>query len=482
MRSGGTVAVAVFVVFLFSSFLNGAISDPNAPAVTIRCPVEDLSVGDEIPIVVTITNRYPYLYELDGGASYELMVTDANGKTLPNLRPDLGRGYVGRVARLSSGDSFDKALTLNRWGRITEPGTYLVTGIFEHRLKSPSIRIVVKGRSGAEMGRYIQSLAQELDALPPSDNRRAKLVERLAYTGDKRIVPTMLDVMYKSESSNESPWVSLAFESYLPKNTEIRDTVVATAKSRGLADGMRTVLGQVGCGEKDFAEIIRSSLASTDPNVVLSAVLAAQEHPADEHMPRLIAIALDPNKIGPNRPSWMAPGAIMNHAAGALANNRTDDGVAALKILLANPDSEIQRRVAGAIRYAYTRHPIFPEQVDEAYTATLVRAVGEPDSWERWPDLPVEILRTRTIDGAKAIDALAADPNADVPELHTDAGVRAIRDLLRNPKMADSTRQWIAHIYHQPGRPLRAEDFSSEFRENPEVRKKETLQRLSRRY
>ena len=43
-------------------------------------------------------------------------------------------------------------------------------------------------------------------------------------------------------------------------------------------------------------------------------------------------------------------------------------------------------------------------------------------------------------------------------------------------------RRWIARIYHQPGRPLKADDFPGEFREKPEARKKAILQSLSARY
>jgi hypothetical protein len=84
----------------------------------------------------------------------------------------------------------------------------------------------------------------------------------------------------------------------------------------------------------------------------LPAVRAAEGHPSDEHMPRLIAIALDPNKIGPNRPWWMPNSVITAEAARAVAINRTDEGVAALKRLLDSPDVEIRRDVSTAIRGA----------------------------------------------------------------------------------------------------------------------------------
>jgi hypothetical protein len=122
--------------------------------------------------------------------------------------------------------------------------------------------------------------------------------------------------------------------------------------------------------------------------------------------------------------------------------------------------------------------------VDEKYTAILAGTISDPNYWMRWPQLPGEILRTRTAEGAKAILALAVDPNADLPQVHADAGVRAIRDLLKspNPGMRADIQFWITQVYNQPGRPLRADDFPSTFREDPLVRKQANLKRLSTRY
>jgi hypothetical protein len=67
-------------------------------------------------------------------------------------------------------------------------------------------------------------------------------------------------------------------------------------------------------------------------------------------MPRLIAIA---ETIG-------EPARIQ--AVQAIANNRTDKGVAALKRLLDDPDPELHRHIVEAIRAAYAR-PRAPESL-----------------------------------------------------------------------------------------------------------------------
>jgi hypothetical protein len=493
MSSDGSVAIAALIVSLASSCIGSVAPSPYDLTLTIHCATEDIHVGDEIPIVFTITNRDQRVFEIDdrsgdrGGRmpEYELTATDDSGSLVPDPRkdypPTIGGGLSGGRILLSPSGSFDKTIPLNLWSHITRPGTYVVAGIYRRSVRSMPIKIAVKGRSDAEMGRYVQRLVQELNSLPQPtaasiDDRRERLVERLAYTCDKRVVPTMLDVMYKDWGNNEVFWAVMAFTCYLPLDPEIREAVVRAAKSRGLGGDMQAVLEQLGCGEEDFTQIIRLSLASSDPAVVSEAVIAAQEHPSDEYMPRLIAIATDPNKAGLGRYSWIARA----RAIPALADNRTDEGVAALKALLNHPDAAVRRDANEAIRYAYRRHPIYPERIDQEYTATLVKAASDRNP-RTWTIALSEILRTRTVEGLKAIKTPVADPNADIPQVRTDAGVQAVRDLLgaSEPDVRSETRNWIAGVYREfPGRPLSLHDFPDELRENPEARKKAILQRL----
>ena len=324
MRLNRLCAVVTLTVLPAWSCWGGTAATPYDLSLTIRCPTEDVRVGGEIPIIFTITNRDERVYEMSDPSydrsgrmpEYELAATDANGVRVPDPRrdypPTIGGGLGGGRVALSSGRSFDKTIALNLWSRITRPGTYIVTGIYGHSLRSSPIRIVVKERSNTEMGQYIQSLAQELDSLPQPqvssrENQRERLAEKLAYTCDGRVVPTMLDVMYRDRGDNGVFWAVMAFVCYLPRDAEITRTVVQAAKSRGLASGMQEVLEQLGCGEQDFTQIIRLSLASQNPSTVAEAVIAAQEHPSDEYMPKLIAIMIDPNKAGLGRESLDCP-------------------------------------------------------------------------------------------------------------------------------------------------------------------------------
>jgi HEAT repeat protein len=270
-----------------------------------------------------------------------------------------------------------------------------------------------------------------------------------------------------------------AFLCYLPRDREIREKLVEAAKNRGLAAGMQPALEAFDCSESEFKEIIAVSLMSDDIDIVGWAAIAAQEHPDDEHMPKLIAIATDPNRPRPDRPSYP----IQRHRAIiAIAHNRTDEGVQALKALLDDPDESIRGTASDAIRHAYRRHRIYPEPADREYTAQLVPIAMDCND-PRQTSMIVEIARTRTEEGVKAIKTLLEDPNKNVPLAEADQGVKAIRDLLRNPNkgVRDMTAQTIRFIYKSyPGRPLRNDDFGDTFRENFEEQKKKFLERLRR--
>jgi hypothetical protein len=513
MRWNRFCASAVLAAWPAWSCLGSEAVRPYDLTLTIRCPVKDIRVGDEIPIIFTITNRGQHVFEIDdhsgdrGGRmpEYELSATDAKGRPVPDPRqnypPMIFGGLSGGRVRLASGDSYEKTIPLNLWSRITRPGTYSVKAIYHYHVDDPSrkstkdrrymktvfvpaesIKIVVRGRSNTEMEQYIRTIVRELDSLPQAkvgsrDDRRERLAERLMYTCDERIVPTMLDLMYKNWENNEVFWATMALVCYVPRDAEIRRAVVQAARSRGLAPGMQIVLEQLGCGEQDFAEIMRLSLASQDTAIVAEAVGAAQERPSDEYMPRLIAIMIDPNKAG----LGPLPGIARARAFSAVAHNRTDEGVAALKLLLQDPSPSVRRDVAGAIRYAYWRHPVYPEQVDEEYTASLAKAAEDPNSPMRVSAI-MEIARTRTAQGVGALKALLTDPNADVPDVDKDRGIQTLRKLLKSTdaELRQETREIIRHVCHEyPGRPLRPDDFPNEYREDPETRKKAFLQILS---
>jgi len=189
-------------------------------------------------------------------------------------------------------------------------------------------------------------------------------------------------------------------------------------------------------------------------------------------MPKLIAIA-----TGSEPRNVVRRGS----AIYAIANHRTDEGVAALKTLLNDPNSEVRKFTSDAVRQAYRRHPVYPEKADEAFTKALVSLATDSRHVRRFSGVWA-IARTRTPDGVKAVKTLLADPNADVPLVETDLGVHTIRDLLRDsdPNVREHTRYFVEQLaYHEyPGRPLRPDDFPPEFQDDPETFKQKTLNGL----
>jgi hypothetical protein len=101
--------------------------------------------------------------------------------------------------------------------------------------------------------------------------------------------------------------------------------------------------------------------ANKPPGAELSGVILAQMFPDDTLTPKLVALAEDPK----------APSRLI--AIEALASNRTDDGVRALKTLLNSRDQKISKWTEDAIRSAYTSHgdgpgrPLRPDDFDPKY-------------------------------------------------------------------------------------------------------------------
>jgi len=458
--------------------------------VRIECPRQEILLGDEIPIVFTITNRgeEPYAYDTrDHDRSgrldaYELRARRHDGKPVPDPReeglPTIGGGLGGGTGHISTGGAFRKTIVLNLWARITEPGLYSITGIYHTgtrgttiRVRSSPIEIRVMPRNPQQMGEYIAELIRQLktsdnDGREETREASQNIAARLAYTCDPRIVPVMLDLMYEAPQSNAAFEAILAFCCYLPHSDAVRAPVLNAIRTRGLIYEMGLVMKRLEVSETDVAELIRPALASHDRETVGAALTVLQEYPADEYTSRLVAIALDPNSVLPYGSIW------------ALATHRTDEGVAALRKLLNDPNPEIRKTTAHHIRAAYFMHPHYPEQVDAIYTATLASVAADPNHRCRYRVLS-EIVRTRTRDGVKAVQMLLADPNAQVAMAETDPGVRVIRDLLRNadPDVREIARERVKWAcYESPGRALRLDDFPAEFHEDLEARKKRVLE------
>ena len=484
-------------------------NETNEPNLTlaIHCPKDEIKRGDEIPIVFTITNKGESLYSYDkrnydrSGRrwEYKLVAKRDDGTIVPdpreNYKEGIGGGLSSGIGKIRTGESFSKTIALNRWALINEPGRYTVTGTYYYviedtdakkvkgirRMKevpvdSAPIEIIVKPRSYRQMRRYIKGLLGKLKASKTLIERE-ELIKKLIYTCEPRIVPILIDLMYENHHKNDAFWAREGFVCYLPRSPEIKEAVLEAAKKRGLAGCMQTVLEAFGCSEEEFKEIITISLASDNLDILGEGVGAAQEHPDDEHIPQLIAIATDANRPDPERPFY----AIERHRAiYAIAFNWTDEGVKVLKGLLKDPDEDIRRTTEEAIRQAYKRHPIYPKFSDAEYTAKLVLIATDLKD-PRQISFIYEIARTRTEKGVNAIKALLEDPDKDIPIAESDEGVKAIRNLLRDSDkdIRDMTAGIIRQVYRTyPGRPLREDDFPEQFRKSFEDRKKRVLEGL----
>jgi hypothetical protein len=343
------------------------------------------------------------------------------------------------------------------------------------------------------MADYIRELSDELkrsripknrwtyNSLSEMRRKREKVIKRLIYTCEPRIVPILIELMYENHHKNDAFWAKEGFVCYLPHDLKIKKAVLSAATKRGLARCMQSVLEVLGCNEEEFKQIIRISLISDDPDILSGGALAAQTHPDDEHIPTLVAIATDPNRPDPNRSFY----AIERHQAiRAIAYNRTDEGVKALRTLLEDPDSGIHKTTKEAIQQAYMRHPVYPKYVDDEYTSKLIKAATDSNHPLAINSLVGIIARTRTEEGVEAIKALLENPNKDIPIAKTDEGVQTIRNLLRNADkdVHDMTENIIRQIYKTyPGKPLRKDDFPELFRdfvEEREANKKKFLERL----
>jgi HEAT repeat protein len=344
------------------------------------------------------------------------------------------------------------------------------------RANSAPIEVVIKPRGRWAMGWYIRTLLRQLKKVKPSGKwevveQRNAIIARLAYTCDNRIVPTLIDLLYENHHQNDVFWAKEGFVCYLPHDANIKKALLEVATTRGLASCMQSVLEAFGCSEEEFKKIIKISLSSENLDIINAAVGAAQEHPDDEHMPKLFSIATDPDRPDPNRAFY----AIERHRAiYAIAYNRTDEGVKILRSLLESPSESIRETTKSAIQQAYKRHRVYPKYADDEYISELITAAKDSNHPMAINSI-VGIARTRTEEGVEAIKALLENP---------DEGVQTIRNLLRNPdkNIRDMTEKIIRQIYRTyPGRPLRRDDFPELFREFSEKREannKKFLERL----
>lgn len=490
----------IIILGILVQFAYGSDSNQNEEynlELKINCPTKSLQVGDEIPIEFTITNNDTREYQYDTHnydrsgrlLEFQLQAIDKKGKAVPDPRKDFQPGIMGGLggeAILSKGQSFKHTIALNRWALIKKLGKYTVTGTYTYdiedknarnipdtrimktiEVKSRPIEIEIKSRSSRQMGKYIESLQKELKQYPPSNNldinkKREETILKLDYTCDKRIIPTLIDLIYLNQQNNDVFWAMEGFRCYLPKIPEIRNQLIETIKKRNFSGAIASVLESYNCDESIFKELLIKALNSDNPEIISEAAYVTQNHPSDEIMPYVIDVA---KGKAPNHHEISISAIVRERAIYALAHNRTDEVVEVLKEIKNDPNNRINKAAQSAIEQAYRIHPIYPEKVNEEYTSMLM-PVAMDTNYPRSTAFVWEILRTRTQEGVEAIKKLAENPELNIHITETDSGVKCIRDLLRSPDEELRTRiaNDIEFIYKtSPGRAFREDDFPAEF-------------------
>ncbi len=333
---------------------SGIINNPML-SLSICCTNEVVKAGDEIPVEFRITNRgtndYKYAdrtYDRSGRMEeYRLVPKKRSGEVVSDPRAGYAGGWFGgglfQYRILKPGESFTKVIPLNRWALVKEPGRYIVTGTYLSELYStnsedivsPPIAIDVQPRTEKEMEAYIARLTNQL-ASAASD----ELFMKLMFTCNPKIVPALLNAMY--ESGQGGFWEAEALNFYVPHSESTKREIVTFVNQRGLAGGMQSVLYDYGyTNGAELEPIIARSLAPDNPRAWQAGASAAQQYANDVFTPRLIALAMVPGNSA------------RTQAMDALAANRTDESVKALKSLLNDPDPTIRAETERAIRVAY---------------------------------------------------------------------------------------------------------------------------------
>ena len=349
------------LVGLIALMCSRALAQPPALHVEIRCDADDLRVGDEIPITFVVTNSGVAPFDYASSSTYRFGALNFDLKVFDKLqRPVIDPQSIGFPAGgiagsilstplvLGTGDSFEETLPLNEWASLREPGQFTVRGSYRAAgatFDSEPLTVSIAPRSQSDMLRYVRSL-QDQWIRASTKAERDTAVRRLAYTFDQRALPTLLDALRGDAAFTASQGIV----HYLPITRRSVERILRDFGNRGLPSGGMFVLLGVGASETEIVRVIDRSLQEDRRSSWSAAASGATLYGDDRLMLRLIAIA---ETIG-------EPARIQ--AIQAIANNRTDAGVAALKRLLDDPDPKLRRHVRDAIRAAYAR-PRAPESL-----------------------------------------------------------------------------------------------------------------------
>jgi hypothetical protein len=349
------------LVALIALTCSPALAQPPALHVAIRCDADDLRVGDEVPITFIVTNVGGASFEYGSSSPYRFGALNFDLKAFDELqRPVIDPQSIGFPAGgiagsilstplvLRAGDSFEETVSLNEWASLRQPGQFTVRGTYRAAgatFESEPVTVSIAPRSRSDMRRHVAALQGQWTRATTKAERDL-VAWRLAYTFDERALSTLFDALHGDAGFAASQGIV----HYLPITTQSVARIVRDFESRGLSPNVVFVLVGIGASEARIVRVLDRSLQDDRRSSWPTAAFGATLYGDDRLMPRLIAIA---ETIG-------EPARI--RAVQAIANNRTDKGVAALKRLLDDPDPELHRHIVEAIRAAYAR-PRAPESL-----------------------------------------------------------------------------------------------------------------------
>jgi hypothetical protein len=450
--------------------------------------------GDEIPVEFVISNggptEYIDMYQMSDRRGltrkYALVARTASGEQVRDPFPLHGGGGAEAVQfdHLMPGQTDTIPMPLNLWAAIESPGKYIVSGSFLgqscecdngrgpiywypfEEAKSETISITVLPRSETDMDDYIGNLTNQLASSAPgrdSDN----LIKKLMYTRSPKIIPAVLRALFAD--NDRGLWEDLALVDFVPHTDETRKAMLEAANNHALSPPMTWVLSQFGFPKEQIRPLILAGLASEHPDEWPEGANLAAYYPDDSFTERLITIA---KTAGSNA----REGAIR-----ALAFNRTDSGVKALKALLGDPDPQILGELATAIGIAYDSStnasgrpmppgdftaqelkPLIEKQLawqvgDKTYVLNLIRLFGDDDG--TFTERLVAMAESKGSGRIQAMYALAFN--------RTEEGVQVLKALLNDrDKMTrtiaeDAIRSAYTSRGGARGRPLRPDDFDA---------------------
>ena len=404
-------------------------------------------------------------------------------------------GGLFQYSILKPSESFTKVIPLNRWALVKEPGRYVVVGTYPSEsystnyitVRSDPLTVTVLPRTAQEMDAYIADLTNQLEAKltgkvnpvenqsRPADPAINELVTKLMFTCNPKIVPSLLKSMC-DYGSGGGFWEQEAITFYVPHSEETRQAIFAAANAWGLGRNwsLVSVLREYDFTKEELNPLIERALApDNEPGWAPGADLATR-FPDDAFTERLVVIAKTPRENA--------------HIAAidALAYNRTDEGVKALKELMGDPHQNLWTTLAFAIENAYNYRrdtmgrPLRPDDFTAEDMKPLIQHLMSSD--RQIPDLDTAINLIGQFGGDEytaQLIAIATSPgnNARYSAIYalalnrTDDGVKTLKMLLNDPdpKVSKMTGDAIRNAYtangNSRGKLLRPDDFDAKYQQ-----------------